>query len=263
VEFVTTGSYDAIAEWYDAFLRENPIYEEIVLPTLLDLVGDVDGCDVCDIACGQGFVSRALAQRGARVTGVDIAPRLLDLARRYEEKDRSPIRYVEDDAQTLHSLPGGTFDLATCGMALMNIPDISAAFQAARRILEPDGRYVFIITHPCFQTPHARWVDGDDGRQVRQVSDYFDEGYWTASRLDDVRSRQGEHHRTLGTYLNGLADAGFALERIVEPRASGRSAERYPGRAHVPAFLAARCRVLAAVQLSFHRRPADSKGEAL
>jgi 2-polyprenyl-3-methyl-5-hydroxy-6-metoxy-1,4-benzoquinol methylase len=240
---MTTGSYDAIAEWYDAFLRENPIYEEIVLPTMLGLVGEVGGLDVCDIACGQGFVSRALAQQGARVTGVDIADRLLQLARTYEATDRLAIRYIHDDAQTLRSLAPQAFDLATCAMALMNIPDIAAAFRAARRILRPGGRYVFIITHPCFQTPHARWVDTEDGRQVRQVSDYLTEGYWTASRADDVRSRQGEYHRTLGTYINALANAGFVLERIIEPGASGRSAEIYPGRAHVPAFLAARCRL--------------------
>lgn len=239
---MVNGSYDEIAEWYDSFLRENPIYEEIVLPTLLDLVGDVAGRDTCDIACGQGFISRALARHGARVTGVDVAERLLDLARGYEAREALAIRYLSDDAQTLTSLPHDAFELATCSMALMNIPDIAAAFRAAHRILQPGGRYVFIITHPCFQTPHARWIDTEDGRQVRQVSDYIDEGFWTASRLDDVRSRQGEHHRTLSTYFNALMDAGFVLERIVEPCASGQSAERYPGRAHVPPFLAVRCR---------------------
>lgn len=239
---MVTGSYDEIADWYDAFLRENPIYEEIVLPTLLALVGDPAGMTVCDIACGQGFVSRALAARGARVTGIDISDRMLELARAYGARESQTVRYLHDDAQTLATLPAGAFDLATCGMALMNVPDLAAAFRAAHRILRPGGRYVFIITHPCFQTPHARWVETDDGRQARQVSDYFDEGFWTAQRADDVRSRQGEYHRTLGTYLNTLTDSGFILEGIAEPRAGGRSAARYPGRAHIPAFLGVRCR---------------------
>ena len=239
---MVSGSYEPIADWYDAFLRENPIYEEIVLPTVLGLVGDADGVDACDIACGQGFISRALAHLGALVTGVDISERLLALAREYGRNDSPHIRYINDDAQTLMSLPASSFDLATCSMALMNIPDIAAAFQAARRILRADGRYVFIITHPCFQTPHAKWIDIGGGHQVRQVSDYMSEGFWTATRSDDVRSQQGEYHRTLATYVNALLGAGFVLERIVEPVASGRSAERYHGRSHIPPFLAVRCR---------------------
>ena len=242
VMLMLSGSYEPIADWYDAFLRQNPIYEEIVLPTVLNLVGAVHGLEACDIACGQGFVSRALANRGAVVTGVDLSDRLLQLARQYGQGDSAGIRYVIDDAQTLASLPADAFDLATCCMALMNIPDIPAAFRSARRVLRTDGLYVFIITHPCFQTPHAKWIDVEGGRQVRQVSDYVDERFWTASRSDDVRSVQGEYHRTLATYLNSLVDAGFVLDRIVEPRASGRSAEQYPGRAHIPPFLAAQCR---------------------
>src|SRR5579884_2727619 len=239
---MATGSYDEIAEWYDSFLRENPIYEEIVLPAMLELAGTVADCDVCDIACGQGFVSRALARRGARVTGADISDRLLDLARGYEGSEPLGIHYVHDDAETLRTLPDGRFDLVTCSMALMNFPDLTGAFRAAHRVLRLGCRYVFIITHPCFQTPHSGWVSTDDGRQVRQITDYFAEGYWMATRADDVRSRKGEHHRTLSAYLNGLMDTGFALDRILEPRASGKSAEIYPGRAHVPAFLAIRSR---------------------
>ncbi len=69
------ASYDDIAQWYDSYLRENPIYHELVLPTLLELVGEVAGQTICDLACGQGWIARALARRGARVTGVDLAER--------------------------------------------------------------------------------------------------------------------------------------------------------------------------------------------
>jgi len=79
---VNHASYDGIAEWYDSYLRENPIYHEIVLPTLLELAGEVNGQAICDLACGQGWIARELARRGAQVTGVDLAEQLLVLARR-------------------------------------------------------------------------------------------------------------------------------------------------------------------------------------
>src|SRR5215469_14529068 len=84
---MSSGSYNDIAEWYDQFLRERPVYTEVILPNLLALVGEVEGDAICDLACGQGWVARELARHGAQVTGLDLAPNLLALARRYEEQE--------------------------------------------------------------------------------------------------------------------------------------------------------------------------------
>lgn len=52
----------------------------------------------------------------------------------------------------------------------------------------------------------------------------------------------GTDHRMLSTYLNALADAGFLLERLVEPRATGQIAASIPGYVEVPAALLVRCK---------------------
>src|SRR6266571_172531 len=83
---MTQASYNDIAEWYDQFLRERPVYREVILPNLLALVGEVEGEVICDLACGQGWVARELARRGAQVTGLDLAPNLLAHAQRSEEQ---------------------------------------------------------------------------------------------------------------------------------------------------------------------------------
>ena len=62
---MTSVPYDSIADWYDAYLRQNPLYEEVILPGMLALVGDSDGQVVCDLACGQGFIARARPTRRA------------------------------------------------------------------------------------------------------------------------------------------------------------------------------------------------------
>jgi 2-polyprenyl-3-methyl-5-hydroxy-6-metoxy-1,4-benzoquinol methylase len=80
---VTHASYNDIAQWYDQFLRERPVYTEVLLPNLLRLIGAVKGEVICDLACGQGWVARELARGGAQVTGLDLAPNLLALARGY------------------------------------------------------------------------------------------------------------------------------------------------------------------------------------
>lgn len=230
------ASYNDIAGWYDSYLREKPIYDEIVLPYLLELVGDIQGQTICDLACGQGRFARELAKRGAHVIGIDIADRLLLLARQYEEQELQGIVYQQDDAQTARSLPNATFDGIVCVLALMDIPDLPATFQTVSRILKPGGWFVFAITHPCFELPHAHWLTTDDGHLGRFVRGYFQEGYWQ-SEGGGIRSRVGAYHRTLSTYLNTLATTNFTLERTIEPLASGERAAQVPGNREVPSLL--------------------------
>lgn len=237
-------SYNDIAGWYDAYLREKPMYRDILLPHLLDLVGDAQGLDVCDLACGQGWIARELARRGACVTGLDFAENLLALARRYEEQEPLGIAYQQGDAQEAASVAGGSFDGCVCVMALMNIPDLKAVFATARRILKAGGWFAFAITHPCFQTPHAKWISMEDGTVVRAVNGYFVERFWESSSPGGIRSRVGEEHRMLSTYLNTLAAASFVFERMVEPQPGGEFARQAPESREAPSLLLVRARAV-------------------
>jgi ubiquinone/menaquinone biosynthesis C-methylase UbiE len=241
---MSEASYNDIAEWYDRYLRENPIYHEVALPNLLKLVGAIKGQTICDLACGQGWVARELARRGAQVTGIDLADNLLALARRYEEQEPLGIVYLQDDAQSARTLADSSFDGCVCVFSLMDIPDLKAVFQTSRRILKPGGWLVFVITHPCFEAPHAQWMTTSEGAVVRAVRGYFHERLWTASHPGGVRSRVGQYHRMLSTYLNTLIDAGFAFERMVEPVETGEHAEQVPGSREVPSLVSIRARAI-------------------
>lgn len=235
--------YNDIAVWYDSYLHENSIYHDVVLPCLLELTGDVQGCTICDLACGQGWFARELAKRGAQVRGIDLAENLLTLARQYEEQEPLGIIYQQDDAQHARFLSNGTVDGVVCVLALMDIPDLQAVFQTARRILKPGGWLILAITHPCFEAPHAQWLTTDGGYIGRFVRGYFQEGGWKSER-GGVRSRVGAYHRTLSTYLNTLVATNFTLERMIEPMATGERAEQVPGNREVPTLLFIRAHVL-------------------
>jgi hypothetical protein len=126
-------------------------------------------------------------------------------------------------------------------MALMDIPDLAATYQAIHRVLRAGGWFVFSITHPCFQSPHAQWIPSDDGTVSRRIVTYFEEGFWRSGNPDGVRGKVGAYHRTLSSYLNELLRTGFDLARIVEPRGAGPILDRVPGYAVAPAFMMIRC----------------------
>jgi ubiquinone/menaquinone biosynthesis C-methylase UbiE len=238
--------YDDIAEWYDQGVREGALrlVHGLILDNLLKLAGEVAGLRLCDLACGQGFVARALARRGAHVVGVDLSARLLALAERYEAEEPLGIAYLQDDAQALARLADASFDGVTCNLALMDIPDLTLALRATARILRPGGWLAFTITHPCFFPPDGCWIERTGEPPRREIGDYFAEGYARFEDAPGVRGKVGTHHRTLSTYLNGLVQSGLALERCLEPHATGAAADRLPRFRQLPIALAARCRKL-------------------
>jgi len=199
------AAYDAIADWYDRSIRERTLLSasDRIASALFETISDVDGLYLCDLACGQGHMARQLARRGARMVGVDLSQKLLEIAQRDEDAGPLGIVYCHDDAQSLSSLGDTLFDGVVCNLALMDIPDLAATLRSAQRILRPGGWFAAAITHPCFQIPPGRRYD--------------DEGFWLSDNPHGVRGQVGAHHRTLSTYLNSLTEVGLILQRLVEP----------------------------------------------
>jgi len=90
--------------------------------------------DALDLACGTGDIAFSLASRGARVVGLDITHRMLQLAK----AKPGAARFITGD---MLALPFGAsaFDLVTTGYGLRNVPDISAALGEIARVLKPGG----------------------------------------------------------------------------------------------------------------------------
>lgn len=235
-----TTPYDAIAPWYDQMVRSNLLAGDEMLRHLLDMVGPVQGQQVCDLACGQGYVARVLAQEGAYVVGVDISTELIAIARRDEASDPLGITYMVDDAATLTTLAEASFDGVVCNLALMDIPDLGAAFRSVWRVLRPGGWFIFAITHPCFAAPHAQWRITPDGAISREIFTYFSEGFWRSTNPQGVRGQVGAYHRTISTYLNTLIQSGFTIERLAEPQAT--ESVPVPGYRVIPPWLHLHCK---------------------
>lgn len=98
---------------------------------------DPRGMNVADIGCGGGIYSRALAEMGARVTGVDPSPVMLEAAR--EQSDSCPqIRWVQGSAEQT-GLPDGSFHLLLIRAVTHHLRNLSPCFHEAARVLRPGG----------------------------------------------------------------------------------------------------------------------------
>lgn len=177
----------------------------LVNPPLFRLLGDVAGRRVLDAGCGEGYLSRQLARRGARVVGVEPGRALIDRCRELEAAEPLGIDYVEADLCRLPESVRGPYDAVVCSMVLPAIPDWRPAMRACVEATAPGGRFVFTVNHPCFEELYGRWTDGS----------YHTDRYL---REYEIPGRHGvDHHRPLATYLNELVGLGARLREIAEP----------------------------------------------
>lgn len=177
----------------------------LVNPILLRLLGDVSGRRVLDAGCGNGYFSRMLAERGARVVGVEPTDSMVTFARDKEAESGQGITYVQADLTRLPDL-GGPFDTVVCSMVLMAIPDWKPAMRASVECLRPGGLFVFALVHPAFELLRSTWRDHGEYRTRRYLDEY-----------EIVQPDASDFHRPISAYLNQLASLGCRLREVVEP----------------------------------------------
>ena len=139
------AEYDAIAEQYRDSKRL-PFREVIERRTLFELLGDIRGKTVLDLACGDGFYTRLLKQAGAAaVTGVDLSAEMIRLAEREEQARPLGCKYLQRDAAAFE--PAETVDLVVATY-LLNYArtggQLRGFCQVCYDALRPGGRFAGI-----------------------------------------------------------------------------------------------------------------------
>jgi 2-polyprenyl-6-hydroxyphenyl methylase/3-demethylubiquinone-9 3-methyltransferase len=103
------------------------------------------GARVLDVGCGGGLLCETLAREGARVSGIDLAPGMLEVARLHAAAENLAIDYRLQDAQELAKLTPAAFDIVTCMEMLEHVPHPAATLAALARLVRPGGA-VFVST---------------------------------------------------------------------------------------------------------------------
>ncbi|MGW8821637.1 class I SAM-dependent methyltransferase [Paenibacillus lautus] len=202
------GSYDSYAEQYNGMVNSGgPEGSYRYILQQLKNLSVLANLRICDIGCGQGELAYRLSELGAKVTGVDLSENLLVYARNRTDQ----VSWVLDDAMSLYKIEDETFDYVVSSVMLMDVPNHKQVFEAAFRILKPNGIMIWVILHPCFQSPFS-YPLGDGSRKVIQYNSQF----WKSEGVGTIRSTLGAHHRPISQYLNDFLTSGFSLIRVDE-----------------------------------------------
>jgi len=145
-----TTNYNAIAHEYQCS-KQQPWRHYIECFTLFELIGDLAGKEVLDLACGEGYFTRQLKERGAAgVVGVDLSTSMIELASKQESEQLLGIEYRVGDAKNLRF--DERFDLVVAGYLLNYAASREELLAMCRTIadcLKPGCRFVSVNNNPA------------------------------------------------------------------------------------------------------------------
>lgn len=126
--------------WWDPAGEFKPLHD--INPLRLDWIAQhvpLEGARVLDVGCGGGILAEAMARRGAKVTGIDLAEKALRVAQLHLLESKLDIRYEMSSVEDV----AGEFDVVTCMELLEHVPDPAAMVAACARLVRPGGQVLF------------------------------------------------------------------------------------------------------------------------
>lgn len=197
------ADYDGFAATYSASNENNLFNAYYARPEMIRLAGDVAGLEILDAGCGSGPLMEALRGKDAFVSGFDLSPAMVQLARERLGED-ADLKVADLGAPLPY--PDDAFDRVVASLSLHYVKDWASALAELRRVLKPGGRLIVSIIHP---TVYAIVYPEADYFALTQYSEDYDFGegtvwmtYW---------------HRPLQDVINTFIDAGFTIRTVTEP----------------------------------------------
>jgi 2-polyprenyl-6-hydroxyphenyl methylase/3-demethylubiquinone-9 3-methyltransferase len=133
-------------KWWDKDSEFKPLHE--INPLRLDYIDDFAGIKdlkVLDVGCGGGILAESMAQRGAQVTGIDLAKKSLKVAQLHSLESGVAVEYRCIAVEDLADEAPGSFDVVTCMEMLEHVPDPESVVRSCARLVKPGG-WVFFST---------------------------------------------------------------------------------------------------------------------
>lgn len=139
------AKFEALASrWWDRESEFKPLHEINPLrANWIDRYAQVAGKTLLDVGCGGGILAEALAQRGARVTGIDMGEAPLAVAELHKLESGVKVSYRRCTAEELAAEHPGEFEVVTCLEMLEHVPDPASVIRACAALVKPGGHLFF------------------------------------------------------------------------------------------------------------------------
>ncbi|SDJ83861.1 class I SAM-dependent methyltransferase [Natronorubrum texcoconense] len=224
---IAQRAYEELAAGYDREGDTKPSNAYLERPATLSLLPETEGKRVLDAGCGAGHLADELADRGATVVGLDASREMLAYARgRVPDAD-----FLRADLEGELPFADNAFDGVTSSLAFHYVKEWASLFRELRRVLTPGGWIVCSVQHP-----HADFEEYDDAENYHELE--LVSATWDAFGSEvDVPA----YRRPLSAMLSPALEAGFRLDRLLEPTPTEAyreaNPERYEYEATRPNFL--------------------------
>lgn len=225
------ADYDDVAKLYsNAMPEEGDFYHRTQIdPYLYSIIGDPKGKIICDLGCGNGYISRNLARKGAKVYASDISSKLVAIAKK--KSNGLDISYSVHDATTFDTYKKDMFDVVVMNMVIHYIKDIDALFAGIGKVLKKGGIFVFSTNHPFRPVyPYSDWTVGKIGNKDRlfiKVTGYLKQESRPGVCWCDNKTKLHFCNQPLHAMVNTMSKYGLFTFRLEEPVGDG-FAHNYP-----------------------------------
>ncbi len=193
-------------------------------PYEIEMIGDVTGKTLLHLQCHFGIDTLSWARLGARVTGADLSPAAVELARSLADELGFPeARFVQSNLYDLPDVLDGRFDVVYTSRGVLNwLPDIAAWARVVAHFVTPGGTFFITEAHPVMNVFENEDVEPGELRLVYPYWEHatpltFEVKGSYADRDAEVHD-QVEHSwdHGLGEIVTALIEAGLVVTALVE-----------------------------------------------
>lgn len=201
---VSIDSYENMAEYYFEHVDNKPHNAYYERPAILSLLPSVSDKNVLDAGCAAGWYTKWLLEHGASVTAIDFSPNMIEMTKR---RVGNAARIIQADLNNpLDFIEDQSLDIVLSSLTLHYLKDWNKVMSEFNRVLKDAGQLVFSVHHPFMD-----------------FADFNRENYFLTELLEDEwRTYNGKvkvefYRRPLHEIIMPLLDAGFTIEKLLEP----------------------------------------------
>jgi len=186
---------------------------------------DLRGKRILEVGCGGGQATIVFAKRGAIATGLDIADEQIKRAREMARREGVQAEFFQSDAEDLSRIPSNSQDIVFSSNVFDYVENLDRCFREVARVLVEGGIFVFCVLHPFYRfcrplLPEPETKGPLAREHTRELISYHKRGRFD---FEWIWGEEGERipmyifRRTAADFFNTLVEAGFIVDRMIEP----------------------------------------------